>query len=254
MSKRVLVNDRVAQAMRHVDRRYFIDCDEYKDMPGKHSGINVTAPHMHAIALGALVPSIAEGEGEGIVCVDLGCGTGYVAAVMRTLFDKARVIAVDHSSTLPIAQECIRNANIADIEWTSSSEWNDIIKAEMFRMDYCHVGFGVPVDVMHLLSSKLSPIGRIVLPVGSKGTEQELLLVSQNNSISRIMSCVYEFQSNDQTVTVGDSTSTEELELVEIEIKNWQRAYVENNNGKRPSLSEMPLDLLEKYKKMKLKR
>jgi protein-L-isoaspartate O-methyltransferase len=214
LNKGVLVQGQLEKAMRAVDRIHFVDCQQveqvYSDKPGKRGNVKVTAPHMHAIALAALLKDELQ-YNDAITCVDLGCGSGYVASLFRKLFPNAEIFAVDHENVLNVSRTCLEKqfgSNIGEIQLLSPESWGKMGT----KMDRCHVGFGITMDAMRNLQSLLSLSGRMTVPVGDQGTEQELLLVDAHNNLQKII------ETNNET---DDNTS-----------------IISENSTKVPSISE----------------
>lgn len=248
IKKGVLAQGPLEKAMRTVDRKYFVDDQQvehvYSDTPGKRENVKVTAPHMHAIALTALLKDESQ-YNEAITCVDLGCGSGYVASLFRKLFPNAEIFAVDHENVLEISRACLKKqfgSNIGEIQLISAENWKNVVT----KMNRCHVGFGITMDAMRNLRNLLSLSGKMTVPVGNQGTEQELLLVYGTN-LHKLMTCAYEFASEKK---LPNMDHLKEIALVEEKLKVWQVDFIAQYD-KKPSLADMPKSLLEQYRKMK---
>ncbi|KAJ3271167.1 inositol polyphosphate 5-phosphatase [Terramyces sp. JEL0728] len=92
----IVSNDRVCEAMKLVDRKYYCrtNSEAYFDSP-QSIGYNATisAPHMHAYALDYLEPSCYEGASV----LDIGSGSGYLSACFAHLVGrKGKVVGIDH--------------------------------------------------------------------------------------------------------------------------------------------------------------
>lgn len=94
----LISSDAVYQAMSKVDRKNYVTEDmyhnAYADSP-KPIGWNTTisAPHMHAMTLEKLCPKLKKGG----KALDLGAGSGYVAACFAEMMGKdCKVYMIDH--------------------------------------------------------------------------------------------------------------------------------------------------------------
>jgi protein-L-isoaspartate(D-aspartate) O-methyltransferase len=68
--------------MRLVDRGHYSKVNAYSDSPqGIGYGVTISAPHMHAQALEYLADHLQEGA----TCLDVGSGSGYLAACMALM-------------------------------------------------------------------------------------------------------------------------------------------------------------------------
>lgn len=99
---------RAVSAMEHVDRKHFIPCHEnpYEDTAHYFAcGINMSAPHTHALALEQLKDHLHKGDHA----LDVGFGSGYMTASMAVLVgEHGCVTGIDNiPQLLPLATECI---------------------------------------------------------------------------------------------------------------------------------------------------
>lgn len=92
---KLITSDRVATAMRKVDRKNYVRVhqDAYFDAPSSIDfGATISAPHMHAHAAEYLLPLFRPGAR----ILDVGSGSGYTAAVFYFMADNATVVGIDH--------------------------------------------------------------------------------------------------------------------------------------------------------------
>jgi len=175
-------HEEVLRAMAAVDRwNYVPDTEEaYNDSPqllGPHA--TISAPHIHAQCLELLAERLVPGA-----CVlDIGCGSGYLAAAMARMVCRSgrtgHVVAIDYLDYL--VELSLRNIGKADSDLLS-----EVVE--------CHKGDGwlgwqacAPFDVIHVgaaaatvpeeLLKQLKPGGRMVIPVGNIHPDPQQKLV-----------------------------------------------------------------------------
>jgi len=73
----VISHKLVVAVMNQVDRANYIPYDPYWDSPQSiPCGQTISAPHMHAYALEAMLPSLLESPRDSLKILDIGCGSG----------------------------------------------------------------------------------------------------------------------------------------------------------------------------------
>ena len=94
ISQAIITSERVAEAMRRVDRGDFVleKSLAYEDCP-LSIGYNATisAPHMHAYCLGWLESVLQPGA----KVLDVGSGSGYLCAVFNEM-TRSKVVGIEH--------------------------------------------------------------------------------------------------------------------------------------------------------------
>mmetsp|Transcript_109550 Transcript_109550/g.353552 ORF Transcript_109550/g.353552 Transcript_109550/m.353552 type:complete len:283 (-) Transcript_109550:37-885(-) len=171
-AKGILDRDTVLQAMLLVDRGNYAPCTasgaEYADRP-QPIGHNATisAPHMHAHALGLLANHLTPGARA----LDVGCGSGYLSACMAQMVGpKGKVVAIDYLA--PLVQLSVSNIKKADGHLLDSGQlvvkqgdgWKG--SPEEAPFDCIHVGAAAE-SMPEALVAQLRPGGRMVIPVGT---------------------------------------------------------------------------------------
>lgn len=286
----LIKTERLKEAFLQLDRKEFVphDLDPYEDVPKAiGSGATITSPHMHAIAVEGLLPSLAPGK-RGL---DIGSGSGYVTALMAVLCEpeplegkvgtssSSRVIGVDHSAELVKKSEASVAAGVR----------SDLLNSGVLSF-HCANGLDLsiegPFDAIHVgaafaylpneLLELLAPHGRMVIPVEQFGTlEQSLLLVTKqaDGTIQqeKIMACIY---SKMERTTHAEKQAAEkarvealelekaelaaEIEVAKEDIKAWH-VQVAKERGEKPSARELLVsepflrhkELSERFKKLR---
>ncbi len=178
----------VARAMGHVDRAHYVTDKRraYEDSPSP-IGFNATisAPHMHAYAAEHLVPYIKQGS----KVLDVGSGSGYLAAVFHHLIEAAgghgQVVGVEHISDL--TKQSLKNLEADGLGTFLQGGGIHIITGdgrlglpEHAPYDAIHVGAaarGIP----EALVQQLAPGGRMFIPVeDSQGDGQHIWHVDKH--------------------------------------------------------------------------
>ncbi|EPZ35496.1 Protein-L-isoaspartate(D-aspartate) O-methyltransferase domain-containing protein [Rozella allomycis CSF55] len=171
----IISNDKVADAMRTVDRAKYCTIHPYHDSP-QPIGFNATisAPHMHAIALEVLLPNLKPGA----KVLDVGCGSGYLTSCFASLvflafihfqvYPNGKVIGIDHIPEL--VQLCQYNVNSDHPEYINEGVVH-FYEADG-REGYANEA---PYDVIHVgASSRTAPValleqlavnGLMVIPI-----------------------------------------------------------------------------------------
>ncbi|CAK9073771.1 unnamed protein product [Durusdinium trenchii] len=174
----VIHSDHVEQAMLTVDRSNYAPRNPYTDAPQPigHQA-TISAPHMHAHALELLSKHLQ----PGMRALDVGCGSGYLAAVMaRMVGVEGKVVAMDYLSPLvALSLENLRktDADLIDsgtLQVEQGDGWKGFEKASPY--DSIHVGAAAE-SVPEALLEQLKPGGRMVIPVGT--TSQQFCTIDR---------------------------------------------------------------------------
>ncbi|OPY50590.1 MAG: Protein-L-isoaspartate O-methyltransferase [Methanosaeta sp. PtaU1.Bin060] len=171
------IKDRVIDAMKRVPRELFVPETlrqrAYEDIPLPIGfGQTISAPHMVAIMCDILDLS------KGMSVLDVGCGSGYHAAVMAELIGpEGHVYSVERVPELAArAREALRQAGIGNvrvIEGDGSLGLPD--HAPYDRINVAATAPRAPEPLMQ----QLKPGGKMVVPVGLD--LQELVLVTRKD-------------------------------------------------------------------------
>ncbi|BDA46034.1 Protein-L-isoaspartate(D-aspartate) O-methyltransferase [Coccomyxa sp. Obi] len=183
-----LKSRRVADAMRKVDRKFFIRPDmhalqAYSDqaLPIGY-GQTISAPHMHAAALELLERNLRPGASV----LDVGSGSGYLSTVMGHLVsDTGHVLGIERVPQL--AQRSIPSLRRAapelyekgTVTLKAGNALDDPALDEYGPFSAIHVGAAAS-DLPQVLIDKLKPGGRMVIPVGEQNDLQVLKCIDKD--------------------------------------------------------------------------
>lgn len=176
-----------ASVMMQVDRADFCPIAPYKDAP-QSIGHNATisAPHMHAYALGWAASCFPPAGEEGTESttgtprsatprriLDVGSGSGYLTVAFARLFPQAdTVVGIDHIpqlTTSAIANARKHHGELLDTDRllfvTGDGRMGYPPRAPY---DLIHVGAAAGREVPEALLEQLAPGGLLILPVGQR--------------------------------------------------------------------------------------
>ena len=166
------------KAMKAVDRKLFVPQNQemraYEDTPLPiGAGQTISAPHMHASALEALLPAIPDPDGS-YSLLDIGCGSGYFTALLATARPNAKVYGIDCFPGLLDQTKNHCNAvgqAAANVEISLADGWKGLPHAAPFEVIHCGAG---ATSIPSPLLAQLRLNGRMVLPVGQHGMQTYL--------------------------------------------------------------------------------
>ncbi|KAI9638322.1 protein-L-isoaspartate O-methyltransferase [Dioszegia hungarica] len=159
----------VAEAMRKVDRRNYVPDVQlaYQDSPQIIGyGATISAPHMHALACENLLPLLQLADKEAGAILDVGCGSGYLTAVLHHLAPSATVVGIDHIPGL--TQMSRMNLAKDGLAVDSDDARIRIVTGDGRRGPYqvIHIGAAAP-EIPQDLVDQLAKPGRMSIPVGT---------------------------------------------------------------------------------------
>ena len=177
-----ICSEKVVRAMLEVDRNDFAPENPYADRP-IYIGYNVTisAPHMHAFALEYLSDYCTKGA----KILDIGSGSGFLTvALSKMTNDTGTVVGIDH---IPELYDFGRR-NIKKNHSKLINNGKVILVLGDGRKGYQKYG---PYKAIHVgacseqvpreLLNQLDNNGRMFIPVGKKGENQNIYLVDKNS-------------------------------------------------------------------------
>ncbi|KAF0695372.1 Aste57867_13806 [Aphanomyces stellatus] len=251
----VLVTPRVQEAFRQLDRGHFVlpghgPADIYANRPLKIGTIaTISTPQQHAQVIEHLAPHLTAGANA----IDVGCGSGYLAAIMAALVGpNGRVVGVDIVPSLVdlskanVAKASIAKDAAAAITWTTSSG-KDILEPGT-TFDGIHVGVAVEtMEEVEALAAHLNPGGGLIVPLGYAGSEQFLLKVTKDakeeTSIERVMSVLCQPMLDHAPAALPTpETRAEKVERLQRALEAWKAAFVAAHDGRTPSRQDMQGD------------
>jgi protein-L-isoaspartate(D-aspartate) O-methyltransferase len=191
VSAHLLKTPQIIAAMIEVDRAFFIPKSlvpqAYEDSPlplGFEA--TISAPHMHAICLELLADKLVEGARV----LDVGSGSGYLVAAFALLTRPCAraglVVGIEH---IPELTERSKK-NISFALPNESALWgHEHVKlvSQDGRLgwpagapfDAIHVGAASP-EIPKVLIEQLAPGGRLLIPFGPAGEDQDLLVFERS--------------------------------------------------------------------------
>ena len=178
-----LKSDAMEKAFRSVPREEFVrdhsKRDAYRDTPLSIGlGQTISAPHMCVIMCEGL--DLAPGH----KVLEIGAGSGYHAALCAEMVAPQGVSNPGHVYTVEIVEGLIEFAK-ANLDRTGYSDRVTLIHGdggfglpEYAPFDRILVAAAAP-DIPKPLVEQLSPSGIMLIPVGSRGFYQELIMVQK---------------------------------------------------------------------------
>ena len=174
LRRRGIIEQPILDAFLNVPREWFVGPDDAEFAYGDHplpiaAGQTISQPYI--VALMVQAAQIAAGD----VVLEVGAGSGYVAAVIGRIAGK--VIAVERQHDLVAdARERLARLNldnVAIVEGDGTTGWPD--EAPYDAIVAAASGSHVP----QALLDQLKPGGRIVMPLGDHRAAQQLIKVTK---------------------------------------------------------------------------
>jgi len=188
MRFRVIKSANVEDAMRKTDRGFYspresdgkVSKRAYEDAPQPIGyGATISAPHMHAMCLETLKDNLKPGA----KALDVGSGSGFlVAAMARMVGNEGRVYGIEHIQELvSFAQKNLEedDKSLLNIVTVKQGDgrlgWPDAAP-----FDAIHVGAAAE-KIPESLLKQLKPGGKLIIPVGSRFGDQELICITRRD-------------------------------------------------------------------------
>ena len=177
---------KVEKALRTVPREEFVHPDSrsyaYRDSPlSIRHGQTISAPHMCVIMCEGLHLE------EGMKILEIGAGSGYHAALCAEIVAPSGSMNPGHVYTIEIVSELIEFAQ-TNLDRTGYSDRVTLIHADgglgfeqKAPFDRIFVAAAAP-SIPKPLLNQLAPSGIMLIPVGSLGLYQELMLVNKSET------------------------------------------------------------------------
>ena len=190
LNKRQDVDPRVADVVLQVPRREFVrrtDCDFARQDRALAIGHGQTISQPSLVAHMVSELKLAENSAH---VLDVGCGSGYQAAILSRLAEK--VISVERVAPLAdSARSRLKRLGYANVDVVLASK--DVLGyPELGPYDGIIVGASVP-SIPQSLVDQLAPNGRMVIPVGNRISQKVVTVVKIGNetSVQEGLGCVF---------------------------------------------------------------
>ncbi|KAJ0403338.1 hypothetical protein ATCC90586_004844 [Pythium insidiosum] len=252
----VAANSRLERALRAVDRAQFTPPDlrqspaSYENRPLKIGVIaTISTPQQHAQVLGMLESHMQPGARA----LDIGCGSGYLVAVMAHLVGATgSVVGVDIVPELvEFSKQNLHDAleeELLQATRVVASASKDVLASlpsdELF--DCIHVGVAVETkQEAEAFAALLKPGGGLLVPLGRGGEEQKLVKMTKtaDGDVLKqdVMSVLCQPMLDDVPAAQVIETRAEKVARLEAALKSWRESF-EAMHQRRPTRDDMLLD------------
>ncbi|OQR91735.1 protein-L-isoaspartate(D-aspartate) O-methyltransferase [Thraustotheca clavata] len=251
----VLNTPRVQEAFHSLDRGDFLlqavaPEEAYANRPIKIGTIaTISTSQQHAQVIELLESHLQPGNSA----IDVGCGSGYLTAVMAHLVgESGSVTGVDIvPSLIELSTKNIAKTKLPknSIKWETSQGKQILRPGTSF--DCIHVGVAVEsMEAVDAIAAQLNPNGGLVVALGYAGAEQTLLKVTKSASGEltkrAVMSVLCQPLLDEAPLPLAlPETRTEKLQRLQSELEAWKNDFTAKH-GHNPTREDMLKDPLSK--------
>ena len=167
-----------------VDRAFFClpGTNPYLDAPqGIACQQTISAPHIHAMSLEVLREQVSRTNGK---VLDVGSGSGYVAAAFATMNPSAIIFGIElHNDLVEWSKRNVQKLghSLNNLHLRQSNGWDGLLSEGPFDA----INVGAAADTIPAkLANSLKVGGRMLIPVGPEGGLQKMVRVDRVENLN----------------------------------------------------------------------